>query len=121
MAKVLNILHHKDPWLGTGVWEVVRLFLPRRYSEDLIATVAKGNTTLLVLGTADDLSPYRIPLLRSIDRHRVVAPRNYQVEFVPGLDHAMHVAEGRALTAASLDRFVRSLNVAVSPRNASET
>jgi alpha-beta hydrolase superfamily lysophospholipase len=121
MAKLLNNLHLKDPWLGTGVWEVVRIFLPRRYSEDLIATVAKGNTTLLVLGTADDLSPYRVPLLRSIDRHRVVDPRNYQVEFVPGLDHAMHVAEGRALTAASLDRFVRNLNVVVTPSNASET
>ncbi len=89
MAELLRFLHIHGPWLGTGSWQVLRMFLPRRYSEDLIAKVARGSTTLLVMSSADDLSPYTgVPLLRSIDRRRVAAPKNYHVEFVPGLDTA---------------------------------
>ena len=76
MAKLLmRVLHLRHPWASTGSWQVVRMFLPRRYSEDLIATAAKRNTTLLVLSSVDDLSPFPgIPFLRSIDRRRVAAP-----------------------------------------------
>jgi alpha/beta hydrolase family protein len=120
VAELLRVLHLRHPWASTGSWQVVRKFLPRRYSEDLIGTAAKRNTTLLVLSSVDDLSPFpRIPFLRSIDRRRVAAPRNYHVEFVPGLDHSMHAAKGRALAAASIDRFVRDLNVVATPGSAS--
>jgi hypothetical protein len=108
MAKLLRVLHLQNRWLGAGVWQVLRTFIPRHYSQDLIASAAKGGTTLFVLSSADDLSPYpHVPILRSIDRRRVVTPKNYQVEFIPGLDHSMHAAKGRVLAAASLDEFVR--------------
>lgn len=122
VAGLLRTLHLRHPWAATGSWQILRKFLPRRYSEDLIGTAAKRNTTLLVLSSVDDLSPFpRIPFLRSIDRRRVAAPTNYHVEFVPGLDHSMHAAKGRALAAASIDRFVRDLNVVATPGSASES
>ncbi len=122
MAKLLRGLHLRHPWAATGSWQVVRMLFPRRYSEDLIATAAKKNTTLLVISSTDELSPFpRIPIVRSIDRRRVEAPRNYQVEFVPGLDHSMHAAKGRALAAASIDRFVHDLSVSVAPESTSES
>jgi esterase/lipase len=121
MAKLLRGLHLRHPWAATGSWQVVRMLFPRRYSVDLIATAAKKNTTLLVMSSTDELSPFpRTPILRSIDRRRVEAPRNYHVEFVPGLDHSMHAAKGRALAAASIDRFVHDLCVMVAPESTSE-
>ncbi len=120
MAALLRFLHIHGPWLGTGLWQVLRMFLPRRYSEDLIAKVARGSTTLLVMSSADDLSPYTVPFLRSIDRRRVAAPKNYHVEFVPGLDHSMHAAKGRVLAVASLDRFVRDEFIVVDSVNSSD-
>jgi len=121
MAHLLRVLHLQNRWVGAGSWQVLRMFVPRRYSKDLIASAAKGGTTLFVLSSDDDLSPYpHVPVLRSIDRHRVVAPRNYQVEFIPGLDHSMHARKGRVLAAASLDEFVRDWFVAVTPGSESE-
>jgi len=119
MAEFLRMLHIKGPWLGTGFWLVLRAFLPRRYSQDLISTVAKRGTRLLVLASTDDISPHRTtPLLRNIDRHRIEAPRNYEVQFVPGLDHSMHVAKGREAVVAILDAFVRECLTLSTPRNA---
>jgi hypothetical protein len=75
-----------------------------------------------VMSSTDELSPFpRTPILRSIDRRRVEAPRNYHVEFVPGLDHSMHAAKGRALAAASIDRFVHDLSVMVTPESTSDS
>ena len=37
---------------------------------------------------------------------RLVAPKGYAVTFVPGLDHSMLAAEGRARTIELLDRHV---------------
>jgi pimeloyl-ACP methyl ester carboxylesterase len=122
MAKLLRVLHLRHPWAATGTWQVARMFFPRRYSVDLIASAVKKNTTLLVMSSTDELSPFpRIPVLRSIDRRRIEAPRNYQVEFVPGLDHSMHAAKGRALVASSIDRFVHDLSVVVTPGSTSES
>lgn len=121
IVKLLRVLHLKDRWLGTGCWQLMRTLLPRRYSEDLIAKVAKRGTALLVLSTVDDLSPYpHIPLMRSIDRRRVAAPRNYHVEFTPGLDHSMHVAKGRDLAVVALNAFVRDFFVEGTPEGSSE-
>jgi pimeloyl-ACP methyl ester carboxylesterase len=108
MATLLKVLHLRHPWLGIGMWQILRVFLPRRYSEDLMATASKEGTSLLVVSTIYDLSPYpHIPLLRSIDQHRVAKPRNYLVDFVPDLDHAMHNPEARELVTAALDSFLR--------------
>ena len=109
-ASLLRFLHLKGQWIGTGIWQVLRLGLPRRYSEDLIATVAANGSALLVLASVEELSPYqKYPGLRSIDRHRLTAPRGYRVDFIPGLDHGMHAAKGRALAIAAIDEFVRNL------------
>lgn len=108
LAVQMKDLELRHRWVGAGLWQVMRRFLPRRYSEDLMATVVDGGTSLLVLASFEDLSPYpRIPVLRSIDRRRVISPKNYRAEFVPGLDHSMHAAGGRDMAIEILDRFVR--------------
>lgn len=110
VARDLKSLHLRAPWPVIGAWQVMRVFLPRRFSEDLIASVAKGGTSLYVVSSSRDISPYqRVPLLRSIDKHRVVKPRNYQVEMVPELDHAMHNPEARRQVTEALDEFLRRL------------
>jgi pimeloyl-ACP methyl ester carboxylesterase len=110
MAKLLRELHLRQPWLGVGAWQVLRLFLPRRYSEDLISSVASRGTSLYVVSNMYDLSPYaRTPLLRSIDSRRVVRPRNYTVDFVPEMDHAMHNPRARDHVGAQLTTLLRDL------------
>jgi len=119
IAKQTRVLQW-NRWVAAGSWQILRVFLPRRLSQDLMATVVEGGTTLFVLASIDDISPYpNIPVLRSIDRRRVVAPRNYKAEIIPGLDHSMHAAKGRDLAMASLDRFVRDRFVVVTPESAS--
>ena len=86
-----------------------------------MATAVERGTTLFVLASNDDLSPYpNIPILRSIDHRRVATPRNYVAEIIPGLDHSMHAAKGRDLAVASLNRFVRDQFVVVTPESAPE-
>jgi len=94
-------------WVAAGLWQVGRVFMPRPFSEDLLSTIAKNGTTLLVLASVQDLPPYPdIPILRSIDRRRVVSPRGYQAHIVPGLDHSMLVSEGRERVVALLNEHI---------------
>jgi pimeloyl-ACP methyl ester carboxylesterase len=94
-------------WIASATWEVCRLVLPSSYTVDIMAQVVDDGTNLLVLASTDDLSPFpRIPLLRSLDNRRVAKPRNYQAQFVTGLDHSMQNADGRALVTQLIDRHI---------------
>lgn len=95
------------PWVYAGLWHVVRLALPRAVSKDLLATAVDDGTEVLVLASAEDVSPApQVPFLRSIDRRRIQRPKNYEAVFVPGLDHSMHAVEGRSRVIELMDRFV---------------
>ena len=105
-------------WITAGLFDACRKVLPSAYKVDLMATVVKNGTDLMVLASLQDLYPFpRVPLLRSIDRSRVVAPKNYVAKFVPELDHSMHVVEGRNRAVALLDRHVLEDFAGVSPRD----
>jgi hypothetical protein len=82
--------------------------MPTVFSTDVMSRLARTGTDLLVLSSSDELSPF--PRTSRFDRFfskRILAPRGYEVTFVPGLDHSMLAAEGRARTVDILDRHVR--------------
>jgi hypothetical protein len=73
-----------------------------------MSRLAGTGTDLLVLSTSEELSPY--PRTTRFDRFfslRLLAPKGYDVTFVPGLDHSMLAAVGRARTVDLLDSHVR--------------
>ena len=81
--------------------------MPTVFSIDVMSRLAGGGTDLLVLASSEELSPYS--KTHRFDRFfssRLVAPKGYGVTFVPGLDHSMLAAEGRATTIGMLDRYV---------------
>ena len=99
------LLHQR--WVMAASWHLFRVVVANEYSVDLLAEVARRGTDLLVIASEEDLPPFpRVPLLRSIDRRRVVAPRNYRVEFLPHLDHTLHAVVGRARVVERLDEYM---------------
>jgi len=95
-------------WIAVVLWRACRVIMPTVFSTDVLSRLAATDTDMLVLASAEDLSPY--PKTRRLDRFfskRLVAPRGYEVTFVPGLDHSMLAAGGRAATVELLDRRVR--------------
>lgn len=107
LAKAMKFPVVRTRWTAMGVWQIVRTFLPRKYSRDLMASAVSAGTNLFVLATVQDMPPYpKVPYLRSIDQRRIARPRNYVAQFVPDFDHSMHVAIGRARAVALLDRHV---------------
>jgi esterase/lipase len=94
-------------WVAAAMWDVFRRIAPASVTVDLMATVARSGADMLVLASADDVSPFPgIPLLRSIDHYRLFPRQGYTVDFVPDLDHSMHTALGRANAMGRVDRFV---------------
>ena len=94
-------------WLSVVVGKVLRVIMPSMFRVDAMSNVATNGTDLFVLASTDDLSP--TSRTRRFDRffsRRLVAPRNYEVNFVPGLDHSMHAAVGRRRAIAMLDEHV---------------
>ena len=86
---------------------VLRVLVPSMYRVDALGRVASNGTDLLVLSSTDDLSPSKST--HRFDRFfskRLLDPRGYEVNFVPGLDHSMHAAIGRRRAIAMLDEHV---------------
>ena len=122
MAVRLKQLVANRRWDAAVLWETLRVLLPSAYFVDVMTTLANSGTDLLVLASTDDISPYqRVPFFRSIDIRRLLESKNFQVKFVPGLDHGMHDADGRARVASMIDRHVLEHFAGVSPRTDSET
>src|SRR6202035_2637582 len=84
-----------------------RVIIPTMFAVDALASVAASGTNLFVLASTDDLSPHssssRFDLFFS---RRLLKPKNYEVHFVPGLDHSMHASIGRSRAIAMLDAHV---------------
>ncbi|HUD69470.1 MAG TPA: alpha/beta hydrolase family protein [Acidimicrobiales bacterium] len=95
-------------WVSVVIWQGCRVIMPTVFSTDVMSRLAGTGTDLLVLSCTDELSPY--PKTNRFDRFfskRLIAPKGYDVTFVPGLDHSMLAAKGRARTVDLLDRHVR--------------
>jgi alpha-beta hydrolase superfamily lysophospholipase len=94
-------------WVSVAALHVLRFVLPSMYGVDSLGRVASNGTDLLVLSSTDDLSPSSTS--HRFDRFfskRLLDPRGYEVNFVPGLDHSMHAAIGRRRAIALLDEHV---------------
>jgi alpha-beta hydrolase superfamily lysophospholipase len=94
-------------WASVVLWKVVRVLAPSIFSVDMMRTLVDGGTNLQVLSSSEGLAP--VPGHPALDRffsRRLVVPANYEVTFVPGLDHSLHDAEGRARTVELLDHHV---------------
>jgi pimeloyl-ACP methyl ester carboxylesterase len=103
--KVKRLARHE--WRAAVWWYMLRFILPRRYAEDLFQKLASENVNLLLLYNAEDLSPFvKVPFLSSMDVRRLSESSSRRIEFVPGLDHAMHFAEGRTRAVETLDQHV---------------
>jgi alpha-beta hydrolase superfamily lysophospholipase len=93
-------------WVSVVAWKVLRFVLPSTFGVDAMSDVAVRGTDLLVLASTDDRSPYQTRRFDRFFSQRLVAPRNYDVTFVPGLDHSLHAAAGRARAVDMLDEHV---------------
>jgi len=93
-------------WIAAGIWSVVRAMLPSTLVKDLLASVAEHGGDVVVLVGRGEHSPFSLPLLRSINKYPFFGTKRYVVEWIPGLDHGMHAADGRANTVASLERHI---------------
>ncbi len=122
LAVRLKQLGLRHCWAAAGLWELLRIPLPSSFCLDIMAQVVDDGTDLLVLASTDDLSPYpSVPFLRSLDSRRVASPRNYEVQFVPGLDHGMQNADGKARVVEILDRHILEHFGGISPESGLST
>jgi pimeloyl-ACP methyl ester carboxylesterase len=97
----------KHTWMSAAAWHAVRVFLPSAYSVDILAQLAENDTDLLLFYGIEEVWPYnRIPYFRSLDFRRLKGARSRRIEFVSGLDHGMHFADGRARAIEILDGHV---------------
>jgi pimeloyl-ACP methyl ester carboxylesterase len=97
----------KHRWVSAAAWHVTRIFLPRSYSEDILEKLGDNEIDLLLFYGVEEIWPYsRIPFFRSMDVRRLKPSSSRRVEYVPGLDHGMHSADGRTRTVNMLDEYV---------------
>jgi pimeloyl-ACP methyl ester carboxylesterase len=94
-------------WIFMGVWQVARVVRPKLFNRNLMAEYARSGSDLYVLASRDDVAPSeRAERFGWFFAGRLVNPKNYDVHFVPDLDHSMHVAVGRERAIEMLDRHV---------------
>jgi pimeloyl-ACP methyl ester carboxylesterase len=97
----------KHRWVSAAAWHVTRIFLPKSYSEDILEKLGDEDIDLLLFYGIEEVWPYnRIPFFRSMDVRRLTTTSTRRVEYVPGLDHGMHSADGRTRTVNMLDEHV---------------
>lgn len=95
------------PWIATVAWQFIRVFLPKAKNVDLFEKLADEKINLLLFYSIESVWPYKgVPFARSLDVRRLKGSDVRQIEFVPGLDHGMHFADGRARAVEILDRHV---------------
>jgi len=107
LARKLKEFALRLRWLSVVALQGCRVIMPSMFGVDVLASVASTETNLYILSSSEDLSPLtsssRSDLFFS---RRLLAPRNYDVHFVEGLDHSMHAAKGRERAIAMLDAHV---------------
>ena len=97
----------KHPWIAAVTWHLLRPFLPSDWTTDLLEKLDKDDIDVLLLYSVEELWPFReTPFFRTIDVRRLSETSRRRIEFVPGLDHGMHVADGRTRAVNLLDRYV---------------
>jgi pimeloyl-ACP methyl ester carboxylesterase len=97
----------KHPWMAASTWHFVRIFMPSRINVDLVESLAANEIDLLLFYSIEEVWPYKtLPFLHTMDVRRLSNTRGREIEFIPGLDHGMHVASGRARAVELLDHHI---------------
>jgi pimeloyl-ACP methyl ester carboxylesterase len=112
----------KRPWIAAAAWHVLRPFMPSDWSVDLFEKLHDDDIDVLLLYSVDEVWPFRdVPYFRSIDVRRLRPSRKRVIEFVPGLDHGMHIADGRIRAVEILDRYILEHIGGITPSDESHT
>jgi pimeloyl-ACP methyl ester carboxylesterase len=97
----------KHRWIAAASWHMLRLFLPSAWNVDLLEKLNDDEIDLMLLYSVEEVWPFRdVPYFRSIDVRRLRPSRSRHINFVPGLDHGMHIADGRTRAVEVLDRHI---------------
>lgn len=104
-VKLKNLAQRR--WIAATIWHLARRFLPSEWTVDLLEQLDRDETNVLVLYSVEEVWPFRdAPIFRSIDVRRLTESKSRHIEFIPGLDHGMHIAAGRSRAVEVLDRYV---------------
>ncbi len=99
-----------QPWIGRLVRQMCRVLLPSAYSFRVRKMLAKKGTEMLIITSPQDINPFpRVPILRSLDKPRLISTRSCQIEVVPGMDHDLLNSEGRAKAVEILDNYIMKI------------
>ena len=94
-------------WIAAASWHIVRTFVPTRWAADLLEELERDEIDILLLYSVEEIWPFRVaPIFRTIDVQRLRETSTRQIEFIPGLDHGMHFADGRTQAVGLLDQHV---------------
>jgi pimeloyl-ACP methyl ester carboxylesterase len=97
----------KRRWIAAAMWHTLRLFLPSAWSVDLLEQLNDDEIDLMLLYSVEEVWPFRdLPFFRSIDVRRLRPTLSRHINFVPGLDHGMHIADGRTRAVEVLDHHI---------------
>jgi pimeloyl-ACP methyl ester carboxylesterase len=103
-------------WIASTLSRIYQGSVGKVSSIDLLSLLVERGTDLLAFASEEDLTAYpRTPLLRSIDLRRLGMKKKYTLEFVPGMDHALHYADARTRTVEVLDRHILTHFAHLSP------
>jgi pimeloyl-ACP methyl ester carboxylesterase len=104
-ARLKNLAQRR--WIATATWHFLRPFLPSAWTVDLLEKLDDDGIDVLLLYSVEEVWPFRAtPIFRSIDVRRLAESTTRHIEFIPGLDHGMHIAAGRTRAIEVLDRHV---------------
>lgn len=104
-SRLKHLAQHQ--WVTAVAWHITRVILPPAMSVDLIEKLDDNKIDVLLLYGAEEVWPYKgVPFFRSIDFRQLTRTSGRHIEFVPGLDHGMHFADGRNRAVDILDRHV---------------
>jgi dienelactone hydrolase len=94
-------------WIGKLVRQLCRVLLPSAYSFRVRKTLAQKGTQMLILASPQDMFPFpRIPILRSLDKSRLISTGMCRIEVVQGMDHDLLNSDGRVKAVAILEDHI---------------
>jgi pimeloyl-ACP methyl ester carboxylesterase len=97
----------RHEWMGEIVWQFARVFFPSAYSLKIRQKLAENGTEMLLIVSPDDFNPFpRVPIVRSLDKRRLISTALCRIEIVPGLDHDFFNIAGRNRAIEILDAYV---------------
>jgi pimeloyl-ACP methyl ester carboxylesterase len=109
LSRTLRQWVKDQPWIGKLVWQMCRVVLPNAYSFKVRRALADQGTEMLLVVSPQDVIPFpRIPILRSIDKRRLISTEKCRIEVIPDMDHDFLNSQGRAKAVAIIDGHIMS-------------